>query len=224
MAIDDDGLSEFLRIRNRLFRTAYRMLGSTAAAEDVVQEVWIRWQSTNRRAVHSARAFLTTTVSRLAINVKQSAYSRRQAWEAPCLQEPADALPDQLSFIERADALMLGACVLGRLPPTERAAYILREAFDYPYRDIASVLHVQEANARQLVRRARMNLARRPPALALARDHRELLAVVAAVAQAQDAHDLEALFAPDARRSLGPSNPRRRDWDSTGSTQSEPMT
>src|SRR5262245_8621093 len=88
MVAHDDGLSAFLSLRARLFGIAYRMLGGAAAAEDVVQDVWIRWQSTNRGVVRDAAAFLTTTATRLAINVMQSAHSRRETWAAPGLPEP----------------------------------------------------------------------------------------------------------------------------------------
>jgi RNA polymerase sigma-70 factor (ECF subfamily) len=201
MVIKDDGLSAFLTVRARLYRIAYRMLGSAAAAEDIVQEVWIRWQSTNRCAVRNARAFLTTTANRLAINVRQAAHSRREIWGAPGLPEPVDTDSDQTLSVERADALTLGVFVLlGRLSAAERAAYILREAFDYAYGDIADALDVREANARQLVSRARSHMARGPKTSVLAEDHRRLLAALSAATQAEDARGLVELFAAEMRR------------------------
>jgi RNA polymerase sigma-70 factor, ECF subfamily len=81
----DDGLSTFLTMRPRLFGIAYHMLGSAAEAEDVVQDAWLRWQTTDRTIVRDAAAFLATTATRLAINVMQSARSRRETHVAPWL-------------------------------------------------------------------------------------------------------------------------------------------
>ena len=155
----DDGLSAFLGVRPRLFAVAYRMLGSAAEAEDIVQDVWVRWQTANRRRVRNAAAFLVTTATRLAINVRQSARARRETGVGPWLPEPVDTSTDPGLEAERAQALAAGVLLLmQKLTPTERAAYILREAFDYPYRDIANVLRLEEANARQVVTRARQHL------------------------------------------------------------------
>src|SRR5690349_3914149 len=88
--IADEGLSAFMRVRPRIFALAYRMLGSTAAAEDIVQDVWVRWQTTDRRVVRDPAAFLATTATRLAINVKQSARSRRETYVDSWLPEPVD--------------------------------------------------------------------------------------------------------------------------------------
>jgi RNA polymerase sigma factor (sigma-70 family) len=163
----DDGLSAFMSVRPRLFGIAYRMLGSAAEAEDIVQDVWVRWQTAERSRVRDAAAFLVTTATRLAINVMQSARSRRETYVGPWLPETVDTSADPRSRAERGQALARGlVLLLERLTPTERAAYILREAFDYPYRDIASVLRLAEANARQVVTRARQHVAsgRRVPA------------------------------------------------------------
>jgi RNA polymerase sigma-70 factor (ECF subfamily) len=160
VANTDDGLSAFLGVRPRLFRIAYRMLGSAAEAEDVVQDVWVRWQTADRGAVQNAAAFLTTTTTRLAINVMQSARARRETCAGAWLPEPVDASADHGREAEQAQALE-GAflLLLETLTPTERAAFILREAYDHPYRDIANVLRLEEANARQVVTRARRHLA-----------------------------------------------------------------
>ena len=152
----DDGLSEFLCARPRLFRIAYRILGSLADAEDVVQDVWVRWQTTDRRRVRNALAFLATAVRRLAINVRQSAHARRETCADSRLLELVDAGPDPSLKAERAEALDCAVLrLLETLLPTERAAFVLREAFNHPYREIAHLLRIEEANARQLVTRAR---------------------------------------------------------------------
>ena len=169
-----DGLSTFTSVRPRLFGIVYRMLRSAAEAEDVVQDVWMRWQATERREVRDAEAFLVTTATRLAINVIQSARSRRETCIGPSLPEPIDTSPDPGLRAERREALELGVLLLlETLPPTERAAYILREAFDYPYRDIANVLWLEEANGRQVVTRARQHVDERPSCPSCHRAHRD---------------------------------------------------
>jgi RNA polymerase sigma factor (sigma-70 family) len=194
----DDGLAAFLSVRPRLFRIAYRMLHSPAEAEDIVQDVWVRWQTADRRMVRDAAAFLVTTATRLAINVLQSARSRRETLLAPWLPEPVDAKADPGQGAERRQALELGVrLLLERLSPAERAAYILREAFDYPYRDIANILRFEEANARQVVSRARQHVARGRRMAASATEYRRLLDGVLAAVQRADCADLEGLLASD---------------------------
>src|SRR5437879_3750675 len=85
-----DVLADFLSVRPRLFGIAYRMLGSAAEAEDIVQDVWLRWQATNRSAVQNAPAFLATTTTRLAIDLAQSARSRHEVYVGSWLPEPVD--------------------------------------------------------------------------------------------------------------------------------------
>src|SRR5882762_525861 len=156
----DDGLSAFAGVRPRLFGIAYRMLGSAAEAEDVVQDVWLRWQSTNRGAVENPPAYLATTTTRLCINLAQSAHTRRETYIGTWLPEPVDTSSDPRIGAERSEALKLAVLMLlEKLSPTERAPYVLREAFDYSYRQIADILQMEEANVRQLVSRARKHIA-----------------------------------------------------------------
>src|SRR3954454_5513730 len=111
------------------------MLGSASEAEDIVQDVWLRWQSADRRAVLDPPAFLATTTTRLAISVAQSARSRHETYVGPWLPEPVDTSADPTLGAERGEALELAVLMLlEKLTPTERAAYILREAFDYSHR------------------------------------------------------------------------------------------
>jgi RNA polymerase sigma factor (sigma-70 family) len=156
---DNDGLSTFLSTRARLFGIAHRILRNAPEAEDILQDVWIRWQMVDRSAVRDATAFLTTMTTRLAINVIQSArLSRARSLES--LREAADKSPDPELESERSEALWRAVLViLERLSPAERAAYVLREAFDYSYREIANLLRLREGNARQLVTRARQHAA-----------------------------------------------------------------
>jgi RNA polymerase sigma factor (sigma-70 family) len=192
----DDGLSAFLSVRPRLFGIAYRMLGSAAAAEDVVQDVWVRWQTADRSLVRDAAAFLATTATRLAINVMQSAHSRRETFVGPWMPEPVDTRADPGSSAESGEALARGILLLlERLTPTERAAYVLREAFDYAYRDIANVLRLEEANARQVVTRARQHVASGRRLSASPTEQRRLLDAFIAAAQHGDVAGLEGVLA-----------------------------
>lgn len=192
-----DGLSVFLNVRPRLFGIAYRMLGSAAEAEDIVQDAWIRWQTTDRTLVRDSAAFLITVATRLSINVRQSARTRREMHVDTWLTEPVDAAADPRLGAERDQALAHGVRVLlEKLTPVERAAFILREAFDYPYRDIANILRLREANVRQLVTRARQHVGggRRMPAT-LPSEKRLVDAVVSAARG--DVVGLESLLASE---------------------------
>jgi RNA polymerase sigma-70 factor (TIGR02957 family) len=194
----DDGLSTFAEVRPRLFGIAYRMLGSAAEAEDIVQDVWLRWQATNRSVVQNPPAFLATTTTRMCINFAQSAQSRRETYVGPWLPEPVDTSSDPALGAERGEALGLAVLLLlEKLSPTERAAYVLREAFDYSYRQIADVLQMGEANIRQLVSRARKHIAdgRRTPVSSA--EQRRLLDAFIGAAQKGDLVALEGLFARD---------------------------
>jgi RNA polymerase sigma-70 factor (TIGR02957 family) len=194
----EDGLSEFVKVRPRLFGIAYRILGTAAEAEDIVQDVWLRWQATNRGVVVDPPAFLATTTTRLAINLAQSARSRHETYVGPWLPEPVDTSTDPQLGAERGEALEFAVLLLlEKLSPTERAAYVLREAFDYPYRQIAEILQLEEANTRQLVTRARQHITdgRRTPVSST--EQRRLLETFIAAAQKGDLAALEGLFASD---------------------------
>jgi RNA polymerase sigma-70 factor (ECF subfamily) len=195
----NDGLTAFLQVRPRLFGIAYRMLGSPAEAEDVVQDVWLRWQTTNRSLVRDAPAFLVTTTTRLAINVFHSAHSRRETGVGEWLPEPVDTSADPRLEAERSQAVACGIrMLLETLSPVERAGYILREAFAYPYRDIARVLRIAEAHARQVVTRARQHVANRRGVPANPAEQRRLLDAFTAAAQDGDIAHLERHLAADA--------------------------
>ena len=185
----------FGRVRPRLFGIAYRMLGSASEAEDIVQDVWLRWQGYDHASVQNPPAFLATTATRLAINASQTARARRETYVGSWLPEPVDTSDDPALGAERGEALELAVLLLlERLSPTERAAYVLREAFDYPYGQIAEVISSSEANARQLVSRARKHLADDRPAVVVPAEQRRLLDAFLVAAQAGDFEALEALF------------------------------
>jgi RNA polymerase sigma-70 factor (ECF subfamily) len=194
----DDGLPAFVSARRRLFGIAYRILGSAAEAEDVVQDTWTRWQSTDRSVVRDPPAFLATTVTRLSVNVLQSARTRRETYVGPWLPEPVDTSADPGLGAERGEALELAVLMLlERLSPAERAAYVLREAFNYPYSEIAAVLNVEEANARQLVTRARQHVRDGRRARVSKAEQERLLHAFIAAAQTGEVAELERLFAAD---------------------------
>jgi RNA polymerase sigma-70 factor (ECF subfamily) len=174
------------------------MLGSVSEAEDILQEVWLRWQKTDRTVVVDPPAFLARITTRLAINLAQSARARRETYVGPWLPEPVDTSADPAMGAERGEALEFAVLLLlEKLSPTERAAYILREAFDYPYGEIADILGLSAVNTRQILSRARRRLSaeRREPVDTA--EHRRLLEVFLAAARAGDVAALEDLFAAD---------------------------
>lgn len=147
--------------RSRLFGIAYRMLGSVAEAEDMVQETYLRWQRQERASVEEPTAWLVTTVSRLCIDELRSARRRREEYVGTWLPEPlldtSLLAPDQAAA--QADSLSLAfLLMLEVLEPVERAAFLLREAFDYDYAAIARIVEKSEANCRQMVSRAKARL------------------------------------------------------------------
>jgi RNA polymerase sigma-70 factor (ECF subfamily) len=197
-ACPDDGVSTFLGVRPRLFGIAYRMLGSAAEAEDVVQDVWIRWQTTDRNPVRSPLAFLAAATTRRAINVLHSARARKETCAGSWLPELVDTSTDPGLGAERGEALSFAVLLLlEKLSPTERAAYVLREAFNYPYREIAAILRVEEANARQLVTRAREHVSGGPRAPVRPAEQRRLLNAFVAASRTGDLARLESMFASD---------------------------
>ncbi|GAA5199275.1 RNA polymerase sigma-70 factor [Microbacterium jejuense] len=184
--------------RRRIFGIGYRMLGTVADAEDIVQETWIRWQNADRDGIHDPAAFLATIATRLSINATQSAHARRETYIGPWLPEPVNTDDDPALGAERGEALQFAILLmLEKLTPTERAAYILREALDYPYERIAEVISTSVASARQLVSRARKHLESARRAEVAAAEQRRLLEAFLVAAQKGDVSDLERLFAED---------------------------
>lgn len=188
----------FAGVRRRLFGIAYRMLGSSSDAEDIVQEVWIRWQRYDRDTVLEPAAFLATATTRLSINFLQSARSRHETYIGPWLPEPVNTDDDPELGAERGEALGFAVLLLlEKLTPTERAAYVLREAFDYPYSQIADIVQLNEAAARQLVSRARKHLLAERSAQVASSEQKRLLEAFLVAAQSGDVTALEELFAAD---------------------------
>ncbi|MFJ6070947.1 RNA polymerase sigma-70 factor [Streptomyces sp. NPDC093065] len=189
---------DFVASRPRLFGIAYRVLGSTVEAEDILQEAWMRWQKADRSRVVEPAAFLATMTTRLAINTAQSARVRRETYVGPWLPEPVDTSADPQMGAERAEAVELAVLhLLEKLNPVERAAYVLREAFDYPYGQIAEILETSQANTRQLVSRARKHLAAERGERVSRSAHQRLLEVFLAAARTGDLRALEDVLAQD---------------------------
>jgi RNA polymerase sigma factor (sigma-70 family) len=198
-ALLDAALLAFVSVRPRLFGIAYRILASRAEAEDIVQDVWLRWQTTDRSVILDAPAFLATITTRLAINLAQSARSRQETYIGTWLPEPVDTSDDPQLGAERGEALELAVLLLlEKLSPTERAAYVLREAFDYSYQRIADVLKLTEANIRQLVSRGRKHISDGRRATVSAAEQRRLLVAFTDAAQKGDTVPLEKLFAAES--------------------------
>ncbi len=190
-------------LRPLLFSIAYRMIGSVSEAEDIVQEAFLRYHRAQPRDVENPKAYLSAVTTRLAIDHLRSARARREEYVGPWLPEPllADATaPDPGEQAELADSLSLAFLVLlERLSPVERAAFLLREVFDYPYDEIAEVINRSEDNARQLVTRARRHVdAERPRFEADRQAQEELTERFVAATQSGDLDALVEMLAADA--------------------------
>jgi RNA polymerase sigma-70 factor (ECF subfamily) len=197
--------------RRRLLGLAYRMLGSMADAEDAVQETYLRWHGTDRDNVSNARAFLMTTTTRICLDTLTSARARREEYVGPWLPEPvvdtAALAPD--SRTELAEDLSVALLLtLDRLSPLERAAFLLRDVFDFSFSEVAATLERSEAACRQLASRARAHLRAARPRGATAPQvrsgeitakHAQLLSTFAAATQSGDLNALTQLLASDVR-------------------------
>ncbi|MGE0446728.1 MAG: RNA polymerase sigma factor SigJ [Vicinamibacterales bacterium] len=192
--------AEFDAQRSRLFGLAYRMLGSRAEAEDVLQDAYIRWYQAGD-AIDNPEAWLVTTTTRLAIDRLRRLQTERQAYTGPWLPEPLVAGPPRPDrALELADDLSVAfLTMLERLAPDERAALLLHDVFDVDYGRIAAVLNRSEAACRQVVHRARERV--RGPRKRFEADDQARMALLRRFQAAVDARDEQAvlaLFAPDA--------------------------
>ncbi|MEU7859954.1 RNA polymerase sigma factor SigJ [Nonomuraea sp. NPDC049141] len=157
-------MSTFEDHRTLLTGVAYRILGSMADAEDVVQEAWLRWSGVDETTVADPKAYLIRITSRLAIDRLRWVKSRRESYVGPWLPEPINTTPDVAEHAELADSVELALLVvLETLSPLERAVFVLREAFDMPFSEIAEVIGRAEPATRQLARRARDHVQEKRP-------------------------------------------------------------
>jgi len=196
----------FEAYRTHLFGIAYRMLGEVAGAEDIVQEAWLRWNRADRQEIRDPRAWLSAVVVRLSLDALRAARTRRERYIGPWLPEPL--LPDDIralsadslaSHAELASDLSLALLhVLERLGPEERAAFILHDAFDCDYAEIAAVLEKSEATCRKLVSRARERVRTgRTRHEATREEHQALMMRFAEAVATSDHTKLLSLFADD---------------------------
>jgi RNA polymerase sigma-70 factor (ECF subfamily) len=188
-------------LRPRAFAIAYQMLGSASEAEDVVQEAFLRMHQTLQRdeQITSPRAYIITLATRLAIDQLRSARARRERYVGEWLPEPLVSDPTPAEHAETADSLSLAFLVLlESLSPQQRAAFLLREVFEYPYADVAEIIGTDVDSTRHLVARARNHLQERRPRYYATRRHAEELAQrFFAAAEQGDLRALEALLAHD---------------------------
>ncbi|MGW3121105.1 RNA polymerase sigma-70 factor [Streptomyces sp. NPDC001107] len=189
-----------------LLGVAYRMLGRVADAEDVVQEAWLRWSGADRSDVREPRGYLVRITTRLAIDRLRQVKARGETYVGPWLPEPyatdfGDTVPDTAERAVLADSVSLAVLVvLESLSPLERAVFVLREAFGYPYADIAAMLDRGEPAVRQLAGRARKHVEERRPRYEVDPGRRrELTERFLAAAAEGDLEGLMALLAPDVR-------------------------
>ncbi|WP_427887255.1 RNA polymerase sigma factor SigJ [Kribbella sp. GL6] len=163
MAMTAEDVSRFERSRRRLEAIAYRLLGSAAEAEDAVQETFLRWQAADLGRIDVPEAWLTKVLTNLCLNQLTSARARRETYVGQWLPEPlldGDPMLGPADTAEQRESVSYAVLtLLERLSPNERAVYVLREAFDYPHRDIAEILELTESASQQLFRRARQHLA-----------------------------------------------------------------
>jgi RNA polymerase sigma-70 factor (TIGR02957 family) len=154
----------FVTHRSLLFTVAYEMLGSAADAEDVVQEVWLRWADVDQAEVRDARAYLVRVVTRQALNRLRAVGRRREEYVGPWLPEPLLTSPDVAEDVELAESVSVAMLtVMETLSPAERAVFVLREVFDTPYDEIAAALGKSPSAVRQIAHRARVHVAARRP-------------------------------------------------------------
>ena len=189
-----------------LMGVAYRMLGRVADAEDVVQEAWLRWSGADRSEVREPRAYLVRVTTRLAIDRLRQVKARGETYVGPWLPEPyvtdfGDTVPDTAEQAVLADSVSLAVLVvMESLSPLERAVFVLREAFGYPYADIAAMLDRGEPAVRQLAGRARRHVEERRPRYEVDPvRRRDLTERFLAAAGGGDLEGLMSLLAPDVR-------------------------
>ncbi|MEU9761440.1 RNA polymerase sigma-70 factor [Streptomyces sp. NPDC047987] len=202
----DTATDVFETHRPVLIAVAYRMLGRIADAEDVVQEAWLRWSSASREDVREPRAYLVRITTRLAVDRLRQVRSQREAYVGPWLPEPlvtdfGPSVPDTAERAVLADSVSLAVLVvLESLSPLERAVFVLREAFGFPYTEIATALERSEAAVRQLAGRARRHVEERRPRYDVdPAQRRDLTERFLAAAAGGDIERLLAMLATDVR-------------------------
>jgi RNA polymerase sigma-70 factor (TIGR02957 family) len=192
----------FIAHRSLLFTVAYEMLGSAADAEDVVQEVWLRWADRGdaaRNEVRDPRAYLIRMVTRQALNRLRTLARRREDYIGEWLPEPLLTSPDVTEDVELAESVSIAMLtVLETLGPAERAVFVLREVFDVPYDQIAEAVGKSAATVRQIAQRARQHVAARRPRVKVGRtEQQQVVERFLAALTAGDVQGLMDVLAPD---------------------------
>ena len=163
----EGAVAVFEEHRRLLFSVAYRMLGTVADAEDIVQDAWLRWSGASRAEVEEPRAYLIRIVTNTAIDRLRSARVRRESYVGPWLPEPILTSPDVAEDVELAESVSLAMLiVLETLSPLERAVFVLREVFGFSHAELATTLGRSEASVRQVAHRAREHVSERRPRFA----------------------------------------------------------
>jgi RNA polymerase sigma-70 factor (ECF subfamily) len=195
----DPATEAFVAHRNLLFTVAYEILGSAADAEDVLQEPWLRWSKVELHQVRDQRAYLIRITTRQSLNRLRTLQRRREAYVGPWLPEPLLTAPDAAEDVELAESVSMAMMlVLETLAPTERAVFVLREAFDLGYDEIAVAVGKSPAAVRQIAHRARQHVdARRPREVVSPSDGQAVLAAFRRAVEASDLQGLMDVLAPD---------------------------
>ncbi|MGW6984004.1 RNA polymerase sigma-70 factor [Streptomyces sp. NPDC054932] len=195
-------VEEFEDLRSLLFSIAYRILGSVSEAEDAVQETWLRFDASATRPT-STKAFLSTTVTRISIDVLRSARVRREEYVGPWFPEPLlnDPYQDPARSVELADSVSMAALLLlERLSPLERSVFVLRDVFAFGFDEVAAAVGRSEAACRQLLVRARRHMeAGQPRFRADRRERQELATRFLDALKDGDVGGLQQLLAADAQ-------------------------
>ncbi|MFE7743218.1 RNA polymerase sigma-70 factor [Nocardia sp. NPDC057455] len=195
----DRATEAFVAHRNLLFTVAYEMLGSAADAEDVLQETWLRWVEVDSEQVRDERAYLVRITTRQSLNRLRTLKRRKEAYVGPWLPEPLLTAPDVAEDVELAESMSMALMlVLETLSPTERAVFVLREAFDIGYDEIAAAVDKTPAAVRQIAHRARKHVdARRPRSVVSVRETQAVLESFQRALETRDLQGLLDLLAPD---------------------------
>jgi RNA polymerase sigma-70 factor (TIGR02957 family) len=195
----DSATEAFVAHRNLLFTVAYEMLGSAADAEDVLQEMWLRWAGVDLGTVRDQRAYLVRITTRQALTRLRTLRRRKESYVGPWLPEPLLTAPDVAEDIELAESVSMAMLlVLETLTPTERAVFVLREVFDLEYDEIAQAVGKSPAAVRQIAHRARAHVAaRRPRGIVSAAEARSALDAFQRAIETGDLKRLLDMLAPD---------------------------
>jgi RNA polymerase sigma-70 factor (ECF subfamily) len=193
----DEPTASFEQLRPQLFQVAYGILGGVADAEEVVQEAWLRWRRADSRQIENLRAWLTTVVARLALDILDSARRRRENYVGEWLPEPlvagrVDEGPEERITLDESVAAAL-LIVLERLSPAERTAFLLHDSFGMPFVEVAELVGRSPDSVRQLAARARRNVAAAKPRFPASREEQE--GIISAFGAACAAGSLEQLLA-----------------------------